>query len=133
MKEEEERKRAEDTRVRQMNEDVKQKRLEQIEEMKRLKLTEQQLTANYNELLVKYHEITKELEAAKSNEAKLATKVDTLSNRVVSRQVLENDDKQVKFYTGLPSFTVLKAVFDLVNKGLPASYFTGCDIFDQFS
>ena len=129
---EEERKRAEDAQVRQMDEDVKQKRLEQIEEMKTLKLTKQQLTASYNELLLKYNRMSEELKATKSNEAKLTSKLDTLSSRIVSQQVLENDDKQVKFYTGLPSFAVLKAVFDLVNKGLPANYFTGCDIFDQF-
>ena len=132
MKEEEERKRAEDAQVRQIDEDVKQKGLEQIEEMKTLKLTKQQLTASYNELLLKYNQMSEELKAIKSNEAKLTSKLDTLSSRIVSQQVLENDDKQVKFYTGLPSFAVLKAVFDLVNKGLPANYFTGCDIFDQF-
>ena len=132
LKEEEERKRAENARIKEMDEDVKQKRLEQIEEMKKLKLTQQQLTASYNELLLKYNQITEELKAAKSNEAKLTSKVDTLSKRIVSWQVLENDDKQVKFYTGLPLFAVLKAIFDLVNKGLPANYFTGCDIFDQF-
>ena len=76
--------------------------------------------------------MSEELKATKSNEAKLTSKLDTLSSRIVSQQVLENDDKQVKFNTGLPSFAVLKAVFDLVNKTLPANYFTGCDIFDQF-
>ena len=58
--------------------------------------------------------------------------MDALSSRIVSRQVLESDDKQVNFYTGLPSFAVLKAVFDLAIKGLPASFCTGYDIFDQF-
>ena len=51
-----------------MNEYVKQKRLEQIEKMKRLKLIEQQMTANYYFLLVKYNQIT-EHKAVKSNEA----------------------------------------------------------------
>ena len=129
---EEERKRAEEDRIRQMNEDVKQKRLEQTNEMKRLKLAEQQLTAHNNELLLKIEQITDKLETAKSNEYKLGSKVDSMSSRIVSRQVLENDEKQVKFYTGLPSFAVLKAVFDLAIKGLPASFCTGCDIFDQF-
>lgn len=132
LREEEERKRAEEARIRQMNEDVKQKRLEQIDEIKRLKLAEQNLTTCNNELLLKNDQITNELETAKSNECKLGSKMDALSSRIVSQQVLENDDKQVKFYTGLPSFAVLKAVFDLATKGLPASFFTGCDIFDQF-
>ena len=132
LKEEEERKRAEEDRIRQINEDVKQKRLEQANEMKRLKLAEQQLTAHNNELLLKIEQTTTKLETAKSNECKLSSKIDSMSSRIVSRQVLENDEKQVKFYTGLPSFAALKAVFDLAIKGLPTSFYTGCDIFDQF-
>ena len=58
--------------------------------------------------------------------------MDALSSRIVSRQVLESDDKQVKFYTGLPSFAVVKAVFDLAIKGFPTCFCTGCDIFHQF-
>ena len=61
--------------------------------MKRLKLTEQTLTANYNKLLVKYNQITEELKAPNSDEAKFISKVDALSNRIVSLQVWENDDK----------------------------------------
>ena len=132
LREEEERKRAEEDRIRQINEDVKQKRLEQANEIKRLKLAEQQLTAHNNELLLKIEQTTTELETAKSNDCKLSSKVDSMSSRIVSRQVLENDEKQVKFYTGLPSFAVLKAVFDLAIKGLPTSFYSGCDIFDQF-
>ena len=71
------------------------------------------------------------MEISRLKEAKLSSKVDALSNRIVSQQVLENNDKQVKFYTGLPSFAVLKAVFGLATRGLPVSNFTG-DIFDQF-
>ena len=100
--------------------------------MKKLKLAEQHLTKRNNELLLKIYQITDELKTAKSNEYKLGSKMDALSSRIVSRQVLESDDKQVKFYTGLPSFAVLKAVFDLAIKGLPASFCTGCDIFDQY-
>ena len=76
--------------------------------------------------------VTDELKTAKSNEFKLGFKMDVLSNRIVSQQVLENDDKQVKFYARLPSFTVWKVMFDLAIKGLPASFCTCCDIFDQF-
>ena len=60
--------------------------------------------------------------------------MDSLSSRIVSQQVLENDDKQVKFYTGVrPTFICsFKGAFNLAIKGLPANVFTGCDIFDQF-
>ena len=72
------------------------------------------------------------LKLAKFKEYKLDSKMDTLSSTIVSQQVLEKDDKQVKFYTGLPSFAVLKAVYDIAIKGLPASFFTCYDTFDQF-
>ena len=72
--------------------------------MKRLKLAEQHLTERNHELLLTRNKIADKLK------------------RIVSRQVLENDDKQVKFYTGLPSFVALKAVFDLAIKGLLASF-----------
>ena len=91
LREEEGRKRAEEDRIRQTNED-----------MKRLKLAKQQLTAHDNELPLKIEQITDKLETAKSNEYKLGSKVDSMSSRIVSRQVLENDEKQIKFYTGLP-------------------------------
>ena len=38
----------------------------------------------------------------------------------------------MKFYIGLPSFSILKAIFDLVTKGLPENQFLGCNYFDQF-
>ena len=72
--------------------------------MKRLKLTEQYLTACNTKLFLKNDQVTDELKTAKSNELKLGSKMNTLSNRIVIQQVLENDDKQVKFYTRLPSF-----------------------------
>jgi len=59
------------------------------------------------------------------------TKVSGLQSRIVSRQNLGDDNKQVKFYTGLPSFTILMAIYNLVIKGLPESHFSGCEMFDQ--
>ena len=58
-------------------------------------------------------------------------KVDRLQSRIVSRQSLEDNDKQVKFYTGLPSLSVLIAIHNLVIKGLPESHSSGCAMFDQ--
>jgi len=67
----------------------------------------------------------------RKKEANLNMKVNGLQSRIVSRQSLEDNNKQVKFYTGLPSFTVLIALYNLVVKGLPESQFLGCTMFDQ--
>lgn len=46
----------------------------------------------------------------------LIAKVYVLSERVIHLKTLENDDKfMVKFYPGLPSFLVLKTVFDFIS------------------
>jgi len=53
------------------------------------------------------------------------TKVNGLQSRIVGQQSLEDNNKQVKFYTGPPSFTILIAIYNLVVKGLPESHFSG--------
>ena len=97
--------------------------------MKQLQQNEQQLAKMYNVLLVKCSKTAEELEKVKMSEVKLSAKIDA---RVINQMALQNDDKKVKFYTGLPSFSVLKATFDLVTKGLPENQFLGCNYFDQF-
>ena len=114
-------------------EDAKQKRLD---EMNRLQQAEEsrleydELLKKYDDLL-KYNQAVEELEQLRKKEAKLNTKVDELQTRIVSRQSLEENDKQVKFYTGLPSFAVLLAIYNLVIKGLPECHFSGCPMFNQ--
>jgi len=49
---------------------------------------------------------------------------------VVSQECLEENNKQVKFYTGLPLFAVLLAI-TVVIKGLPECSFSGCPMFEQ--
>ena len=108
-------------------EDAKQKRLD---EMNRLQQAEE-TQLKYGELLLKYNQAVEELEQLRTREAKLNTKDDELQTRMASRQSLEENDKQVKFYTGLPSFAVLLAIYNLVIKGLPECHFCGCPMFDQ--
>jgi len=60
-----------------------------------------------------------ELQHLKMREAKLSTKVNGLQvTDCQLRMLIEENNKQMKFYTGLPSFDVLLAIYRLVIKGL---------------
>ena len=129
---EEERREAEIASVRKEVEGTKQKRLDVLQQAEEtLKVDYDELLKKYDELLQKYNKAMEELELPRTREVKLSKKVDGLQSRIVSRQSLEDNNKQVKFYTGLPSFAVLLAIYDLVIKGLPECHFSGCAMFDQ--
>ena len=65
-------------------------------------------TRNNEELLQKYKAV-EELEFLRTREAKLNMKVNWLQS--ANRQSLEDNNKQVKFHTGLPSFAVSLAIY----------------------
>lgn len=50
-----------------------------------------------------------------------------LSQQVLSEVTLKGNDKKVKFFTGLPSFSVLQAIYNLLAKELP-----DYTLFDQY-
>ena len=51
----------------------------------------------------------------------------------IKEDVLRSDDKKVKYYTGLPSYAILKVVFDFVCEEMPNSI-ANCKLspFEQF-
>lgn len=51
----------------------------------------------------------------------------------IKEDVLKNDDKKVKYYTGLPSYALLKVVFDFVCEDMPSAI-ANCKLssFEQF-
>ena len=57
-------------------------------------------------------------------------KVAAMSKQVLSEATLKDDAKKVKYYTGLPSFAVLKAICNLAVKELPES--TDFPLFQQY-
>ena len=64
---------------------------------------------------------------------KSMTENDKLRRRVVSESSLSDNDKAVKYYTGLPTYVLLKCVFDFVIVGLPNGFFASCcSPFEQF-
>ena len=55
------------------------------------------------------------------------------STASITEKALTNDNNYVRYYTGLPSYACLKAVYDFVSIGLPPSFISGKKIpFDQF-
>jgi len=89
-----------------------------------------QLTAT-NEHLAKAQE---ELAEVKKENTRLQSENSRLCKRVVSEQVLRKDEKMVKYYTGLPSYDLLKAICELVTTDVPTDIFSGCACspFQQF-
>ena len=95
---------------------------------------------DYKGLKVKYKEIEEELAEVSEKYSKvledknrLDVMVLSLSKQVITEENLVNDDKKVKYYTGLPSYLLLKIVFDFVTVGLPKNYsFGACSTFQQF-
>ena len=81
-----------------------------------------ELLAANDQLAVVKAELTEE----KNVNARLMSENSSLSKRVVSEQSLSEDDKMVKYYTGLPSFDLLNAIYELVIADVPTNLFSGC-------
>ena len=113
------------------------------EATERLAETTDQLTYTKSQLLTTNNKLaeTKELLAeAKLESSSMQKKCTTLysrymklSTKVISEDLLAQDDKMVKYYTGLPSYEVLKAVYNLVVIGIPSTFSaSSCSLFQQF-
>ena len=52
---------------------------------------------------------------------------------MITESLLADGDKVVKYYTGLPSYELLKTIFEFAIVSLPSGFFTSCcNIFEQF-
>ena len=71
-------------------------------------------------------QLEKQVEDLTTQNMILQTVIDDYKSRTgITEAVLKNDDKRVKYYTGLPSYEVLKIIFDSVSKGLPDRFSGG--------
>ena len=73
------------------------------------------------QLQCRVKELEKELEAIQKDRARgeeHAALLSMKSNFLFKEDQLSDDDKKVKYYTGLPSYSVLKAIFDFVSTDL---------------
>ena len=58
--------------------------------------------------------------------------VDALSSRVLNESAITNGERKIHYYTGLPSLTVLRAVFNITAEDLPIDDTQACTLFEQF-
>jgi len=86
------------------------------------------------ELKEHVRELEKQVNELMNQNRILQTVIDDYKSRAdVTETVSKDDDKKVKYYTGLPSYEVLKIVFDFVAKGLPDCFSGGKRTpFEQF-
>ena len=76
--------------------------------------------------------LMEELSQVRKSCLKLEKERDRLSSNVCEANLVE-DDSKVLYYTGLPSYVLLKVVFDFVTVGMPSTFSDGqCSKFQQF-
>ena len=92
----------------------------------------QKITEAHDGLLVKYRNMKHDLDVTNNAKARLELMVDALSTRVLTKSVITNDERKLHYYTGLPSLTVLQAVFTITAKDLPTDDTQACTLFEQF-
>ena len=91
--------------------------------------TEKQLAESKEQLT----EAKEELATVKKQHDKLYSENSKLSTQVITEKILADDNKMVKYYTGLPLYELLKTIFEIVIVGLPSGFFTSsCSVFERF-
>ena len=84
-------------------------------------ITEEQLVSNAHDKLetMKYKALQKELDQVQKEKDDLRRAYDELKTNVCfMEENFKDDNKKVKYYTGLPSYSVLKALFDYMSEDL---------------
>ena len=109
----------------QRNESMVRERSKLIHDM-------QKISEAHDGLLVKCRGMKHDLDVTNSAKARLESMVDALSPRVLNELTITNDERKIQYYTGLPSLSVLRAVFNITAKDLPADDTHACILFEQF-
>ena len=73
-----------------------------------------------------------DLDVSNHAKAMLELKVDALSARELSETIITNDESKIHYYTGLPSCTILRAIFTITAKGLSRDDTQACTLFEHF-
>ena len=103
-----------------------------IESLEKTQVDYEGLKLKHNDLEVELAEVKKQYCKALDDNSQLSITVSSLSKHIISEDSLKSDDKMVKYYTGLPSYVLFKAIFDLITVGLPQNFFNGsCSAFQQ--
>ena len=92
-----------------------QKAIKKAKEVEELKVDNETLIECNEELLSKCHVI--ELLEVTKDQQKVQSQLQVLSRQMINETMLRDDDKKVKYFTGLPSFSVLRLIYNLTTKG----------------
>ena len=108
----------------------KQKAIEKKQEVEELKVADETLIECNEELLTKCLVLEEHLLEVTKDKQKVQSQLQLISQEVLNGTTLMVDDKKVKYFTGLPSFLVLKSIYNLTSKGISES--ADCFLFDQY-
>ena len=81
-----------------------------------LKAANKVLVEHNKELLLWCSDVEQCLLEVNKEKHKLESQLQRLSQQVLSDVTLKGNDKKVKFFTGLPSFSVLQAIYNLAEQ-----------------
>ena len=76
--------------------------------------------------------VMEEISHLKGENAALQKQITTLKEAMITSESLKHNDVKVKYYTGLPSYGVLKVVFDFVSPCVTNYSRTSLPLIDQF-
>ena len=108
-----------------------QKAIEKAKEFEELKAANESLIEHNEELLSNCHDMEQHLSEVTKAKHKVAGQLQLLlTQRVLSEATLKGDHKNVKYFTGLLSLSVLSSIYNLTVKGLPKP--ADCSLFDQY-
>lgn len=116
--------------LKRVKESEKQQAIENVKQLEELKAANEALVQHNKELLLQCSDAEQCLSEVNKEKHKLESQLQVLSQQVLSEVTLKGNDKKVKFFTGLPSFSVLQAVYNLAAKELPEP--ADCPLFDQY-
>lgn len=77
----------------------------------------------------KYHDIEKKFKELEDSKIELEYKLHSLC---FSQKTLEDDDAKVKYYTGLPKFAILMALFNFLAPSVESGNRAALSLFQQF-
>jgi hypothetical protein len=85
-----------------------------------------------SDLIAERDRLKEENLTLKSEKASLYAEISVLRKAVITPESLMDDNAKVKYYTGLPSYKVLKAVFDFLSPCINSYSRTALPLFSQF-
>ena len=85
-----------------------------------------------NELEKSRKDLLMQVDSLKRENSELTKQIAVVKQALITPEALMEDDSKVKYFTGLPSYKILKAVFDFVSPCFKTYSRTAMPLFNQF-